>query len=179
MQAYLRVVSGPDAGRTFDLIEGIKLTIGRGEKSDTRLTDCTVSRLHCELKWENGKFQLVDLDSVGGTLVDGKKIKERDLKHDQEFQIGGTRLKLHTTGIPDAQTLVAAQKPARELKPDEGVLTGKTISHYELGASDRQGPHRHGLQGPRLRATARTSPSRCCIPTSPATRRTSSGSSAP
>jgi len=134
MQAYLRVTAGPDAGRTFDLTEGVTLTIGRGEKSDTRLTDMVVSRMHCELKWEEGKFTLVDLDSVGGTLVDGRKIKEHTLKHDQDFQIGGTRLKLHTTGISDAQTLLAAQKPARELKPDEGVLTGKTISHYELGA---------------------------------------------
>ena len=76
MQAYLRVTSGPDAGRTFDLIEGIPTVIGRGEKSGTRLTDGTVSRLHCELKWEGTTFTLVDLDSVGGTFVDGQKIKE-------------------------------------------------------------------------------------------------------
>ena len=79
-------------------------------------------------------FHLVDLNSVGGTIVEGSQVKEYDLKHGQEFQIGGTRLKLHTTGIPDAHTLIAAQKPARELKPDEGVLTGKKISNYELGA---------------------------------------------
>jgi serine/threonine protein kinase len=133
MQAYLRVTSGPDAGRTFDLIEGIPTVIGRGEKSGTRLTDGTVSRLHCELKWEGTTFTLVDLESVGGTFVGGQKIKEHMLRHDEEFQIGGTRLKLHTTGIPDAQTVMAAQKPAREIAPDEGVLTGKTISHYELG----------------------------------------------
>jgi eukaryotic-like serine/threonine-protein kinase len=133
MQAYLRVTSGPDAGRNFDLGEGLTLTIGRGEKSDTKLTDSSVSRLHCTVKWEDGKFLLSDLDSVGGTLVDGKKVKDHVLKHDQEFQIGGTRLKLHTTGIVDAATLVAAQKPARELNPDDGVLTGKTIKHFELG----------------------------------------------
>ena len=133
MQAYLRVTAGPDAGRTFDLIDGIPTVIGRGEKSTTRLTDGTVSRLHCELKWEGTKFTLIDLDSVGGTFVGGQKIKEHVLKHDEEFQIGGTRLKLHTTGIADAQTLMAAQKPERELTPDDGVLTGKTISHYELG----------------------------------------------
>jgi serine/threonine protein kinase len=134
MQAYLRVVSGPDTGRTFDLHENVKLVIGRGEKSDTRLTDQSVSRLHCELLWQNAEFKLIDLDSVGGTFVDGKKIKEHSLKHDQEFQIGGSRIKLHTSGIADARTIQYAQKPARELKPDEGVLTGKTISHYELGA---------------------------------------------
>jgi len=133
MQAYLRVTAGPDAGRTFDLTEGVTLTIGRGEKSDTRLTDGTISRLHCELRWQGDSFRLVDLDSVGGTLVDGKKIKEHALKQGEEFQLGGTRLKLHTTGIADAHTLIAAQKPARVLTPDEGVLTGNTISHYELG----------------------------------------------
>ena len=36
MQAYLRVVAGPDAGRNIELTEGGKLTIGRAEKSDTR-----------------------------------------------------------------------------------------------------------------------------------------------
>ena len=105
MQAYLRVVSGPDSGRTFDLKEGVKLTIGRGEKSDTRLTDLSMSRLHCEVTWENGKFRVVDLGSVGGTMVEGNQIQECDLKHGQEIQIGGSRLKLHTTGIPDANTL--------------------------------------------------------------------------
>jgi serine/threonine protein kinase len=134
MEAYLRITSGPDAGRTINLKEGVKLTIGRGEKSDTRLTDLSMSRLHCELSWENGKFHLVDLNSVGGTMVEGNPIQECDLKHGQEIQIGGTRLKLHTTGIPDAHTLVAAQKPARELKADEGVLTGKKLSHYEIGS---------------------------------------------
>jgi serine/threonine-protein kinase len=133
MQAYLRVVSGPDAGRTFDLTEGVTMVIGRGEKSNTRLSDVTVSRLHCEVHWEGARFRLVDLDSVGGTFVDGQKIKEHALKHDQEFLIGGTRLKLHTTGIVDASTLLAAQKPARELKADEDALTGQTISHFELG----------------------------------------------
>jgi serine/threonine protein kinase len=133
MQAYVRVTAGPDVSRNFDLTEGLTLTIGRGEKSDTKLTDASVSRLHCTVRWEDGKFLLTDLDSVGGTLVDGQKVKEHVLKHGQEFQIGGTRLKLHTTGIADAATLMAAQKQARELKPDEGVLTGMTIKHYELG----------------------------------------------
>src|SRR4051794_8522005 len=91
MQAYLRVTAGPDMGRTFDLTEGGTLVIGRGEKSNTRLIDGTASRLHCELRWEGGKFLLVDLDSVGGTMVNGRKVKEHDLKHDEEFQIGGTQ----------------------------------------------------------------------------------------
>jgi len=133
MQAYLRVTAGPDAGRNIELTEGATLTIGRSEKSDTHLHDLGVSRLHCELRWEGSKFNLVDMDSVSGTLVDGQKITEHDLKHGQEFQVGVTRFKLYASGIGTAQTVMADQKPARELKPDEVALTGKTISHYELG----------------------------------------------
>ncbi len=139
MRAYLRVTAGPDAGRILDLIEGITTVIGRGEKSTTRLVDPSVSRVHCELKWEGTAFTLIDLGTAGGTLVGGRKISTYSLKHDEEFEIGGSRLKLHTTGIADAQALLAAQKPARELTPDEGVLTGSTISHYELGPAIARG----------------------------------------
>ena len=85
MQAYLRVVSGPDAGRTFDLTEGVKLVIGRGEKSDTRLSDASISRVHCEVQWHGPRFVLVGRGSAGGTLVDGKKIALHHLKHGEEF----------------------------------------------------------------------------------------------
>jgi serine/threonine-protein kinase len=133
MHAYLRVVAGPDAGRNIELSEGGRLTIGRGEKSDTHLRDLGVERLHCEVTWDAGKIHVVDLDSVSGTLVDGQKITECELKHGQEFQIGGTRIKLLASGMSEAQTMTQPQKPARQLKPDEAVLTGKAISHYELG----------------------------------------------
>jgi pSer/pThr/pTyr-binding forkhead associated (FHA) protein len=133
MQAYLRVTAGPDAGRNFDLGEGLTLTIGRGEKSDTKLTDGSVSRLHCTVKWEDHNFLLTDLESVGGTFVDGKKVKEHLLKHDQEFQIGATMLKLHRTGIADAATLMAAQKPAREISPDDGGTLLGQVRFWQNG----------------------------------------------
>jgi pSer/pThr/pTyr-binding forkhead associated (FHA) protein len=133
MQAYLRIVSGPDTGRILNLTEGVTLVIGRGEKSDTHLADANVSRIHCEVQWEGARFTLIDKDSVGGTLVDGKKITLHHLKHGEEFQIGGTRLVLHTTGIADAGTLLASQRPERAIKTDKEILTGETISHYTLG----------------------------------------------
>ena len=134
MEAYLRITSGPDAGRTINLKQGVKLTIGRGEKSDTRLTDLSMSRLHCELTWENGKFHLVDLNSVGGTMVEGNQIQECDLKHGQEIQIGGSAAS--SCIRPEFRMPIRwlQQRPARELKADEGVLTGKKLSHYEIGA---------------------------------------------
>jgi hypothetical protein len=138
MYAYLRAVSGPDQGRIFNLVEGTTLTIGRGERSDTHLSDGSVARLHCELRCQGGGFRLVDLESINGTLVGGLRIQEHDLKHGEEIQVGNTKLKLFASAatVSDAQTLEDAQKSAHALKirPDEGVLTGTTVSRFEIGA---------------------------------------------
>src|SRR5262249_17174502 len=103
MYAYLRVVAGPDQGRIFNLVDGTTLSIGRGENSDTRLKDNPACRLHWGLRWAGGGFQLVDLESVSGTLVGGQKIEERALKHGEEFQVGNTRLKLFSSAIGQTQ----------------------------------------------------------------------------
>ena len=139
MYAYLRVVAGPDQGRIFNLVDGTTLSIGRGENSDTRLKDTTACRLHCELRCQGNNFQLVDLESVNGTLVGGEKIQEHALKHGEEFQLGNTRLKLFTSAIGQTQQIEEAQKTACELPTgaSEDLLTGKTFSHYELGQIGR------------------------------------------
>ncbi|MDA1051293.1 MAG: FHA domain-containing protein [Planctomycetota bacterium] len=47
MQRQLIVIAGPEAGRTFTLVDGQTLVVGRGEKSDTRINDPRISRIHC------------------------------------------------------------------------------------------------------------------------------------
>src|SRR5262249_50708640 len=122
-------------GRIFNLTDGTTLVIGRGEKSDTHLADGAVARLHCQLRCEGGSFHLIDLESVTGTTVGGLRIQEHDLKHGEEIHIGNTRLKLFSSAVADTQTLEQAQKSSAgpRIQPDESVLTGTVISHYELG----------------------------------------------
>jgi serine/threonine protein kinase len=134
MIGYLRVVVGPDEGLIFELAEGDVLLIGRGEKSDTHLKDLQVSRVHCELKVASGRVTLTDMESVGGTLVNAQRIKEKPLRNNDLIQIGGTQIKLHLAGISDADALLAAQKPQRELHSDagKGPMIGQTISHFEI-----------------------------------------------
>jgi serine/threonine protein kinase len=137
MFAYLRVVSGPDQGRIFNLVDGTTLSIGRGERTDTRLTDGSAARLHCELRCAGGGFLLADMNSIDGTFVGGQKIEEHALKHGEEFEVGKTRMKLYTSAIADTQKLEEAAKsafhPAIQIQIDENVLTGTILSHYELG----------------------------------------------
>jgi len=134
MYAYLRTVSGPDQGRIFDLADGTTLVIGRAEKSDTHLSDGSVARLHCELRCQGGEFRLVDLDSVGGTMVGGLRIQEHCLKHGEEIQVGHTRLRLFTSAGEGFGAIGAARTGGPAASHPEGpALTGTTISRYVLG----------------------------------------------
>jgi hypothetical protein len=71
------------------LNENNKITIGRGQESDVRINDISVSRSHAFITFENGKICLRDLNSKYGSLV---LIKE-DLnifKEKISLQIGRT-----------------------------------------------------------------------------------------
>ena len=123
--------------------------IGRGEKSGTRLTDGTVSRLHCELKWEGTKFTLIDLDSVGGTFVGGQKIKEHALKHDEEFQIGGTPAEAAHHGNRRRPDLAGGARSRARAQARRGRPDRQDDLALRARADAGQGTHRHHLQGPR------------------------------
>ena len=67
--AILRVHAGPDAGREYRLRSGHS-TIGRDPSADVVLADPLVSKLHARVEI-GSTFELVDLNSANGVLVDG------------------------------------------------------------------------------------------------------------
>jgi serine/threonine protein kinase len=133
MQGYLRVESGPDEGRIFNILDRTSLVIGRSQKTDTQLKDLSVSRVHCEVRVLDGKVSLVDQEGSTGTFLNGKKITEEVLKSGDTIRIGDTEIKVHLAGITDAAAVTAAQKTPRTLKEAAAGLTGQYIDQYEVG----------------------------------------------
>lgn len=64
------------------------LVLGRGLEADVRVEDDEVSRCHCAIWVEGEKFLIKDLRSRNGTLVNGKKIVEGELKPHDRVRIG-------------------------------------------------------------------------------------------
>lgn len=87
MRPRLLVLSGPLKDSTIPLSES-ETTIGREASNQIAVTDPSVSRKHCRLSLQEGKFHLRDLGSRNGTLVNGAGVEEQWLEHGDEIAAG-------------------------------------------------------------------------------------------
>ena len=74
----LTVLQGPDKGRRFELPDNEPQMIGRSSES-LPLGDSTISRRHCELTPDDGRWILRDLESANGTFVNGQRVADRQI----------------------------------------------------------------------------------------------------
>jgi Nif-specific regulatory protein len=72
---------------TIPLTEG-EVTIGREASNGIAVVDPSVSRKHCLVSWQDGRFRVRDLDSRNGTLVNGSGVEEQWLEHGDEIATG-------------------------------------------------------------------------------------------
>jgi predicted component of type VI protein secretion system len=65
-----------------------KFMIGRGQDCDIKVSDISVSRYHCEIRYKDGKFWLQDTLSKFGTLVLAKGSIDLEPEMTKAVQIG-------------------------------------------------------------------------------------------
>src|SRR3984957_19543547 len=87
LRPRLLVLSGPLKDSTISLSEG-EITIGREASNGIAVVDPSVSRKHCLLSAQDGRFRVRDLDSRNGTLVNGAGVEEQWLQHGDEIAAG-------------------------------------------------------------------------------------------
>lgn len=88
MQAKLVAIRGPL--RKSEFLVGGGVCIGSGAANGICLEDTTVAGRHCEITVNDGRYILRDLDSCGGTFVNGIPVKERALETGDEVAIGNS-----------------------------------------------------------------------------------------
>ena len=93
MSYRLLVSRGPDAGCVFTLNEGLT-RLGRGSSSNVKLTDRRVSRNHCIFQLNHGSLEVEDVNSTGGTLVNGRPIDRTTLRPGDSLNVGDSVLSL-------------------------------------------------------------------------------------
>jgi hypothetical protein len=114
----LRIVSGPEAGRSLVLEPGRRVRIGRSPPAaeagasvvDLVVDDKRLSRLHCEVRSSAGEWTLRDSGSSNGTFLNGERVAERALCPGDLVQAGSVVLEVVDPSAPPAQP--AAARPA-------------------------------------------------------------------
>jgi transcriptional regulator with PAS, ATPase and Fis domain len=89
----LTVIDGPDRGTRQAVQYGVT-RIGTAAGSHLRLTDATVSRIHCEIRLRSGDVRIVDSDSTNGTFIDGHRVYEAALVPGTTVRVGSTTLRV-------------------------------------------------------------------------------------
>jgi transcriptional regulator with GAF, ATPase, and Fis domain len=88
VQPRLLATAGPLRDSIISLPNEVA-TLGRDPTNAVAVIDPSVSRKHCLLRREDdGRFQIKDLDSRNGTLVNGLAVKEQWLRHGDEIATG-------------------------------------------------------------------------------------------
>lgn len=91
MKPRLSAVAGPLSDSTF-LLEGDELAIGRDPSNRISINDPAVSRRHCLVIRDDGKYWLRDLGSCNGSFVNGVTVKEVELHHGDQITLGNSVL---------------------------------------------------------------------------------------
>lgn len=92
----LIVIRGVDEGKQFELNAPV-VTIGRHSANAVPLHDTQVSRRHLELRGNANGYELLDLGSGNGTLLNGQPVRSAPLRSGDTISIGQSVL-MYTLG---------------------------------------------------------------------------------
>lgn len=85
--AYFLVVEGNRKGERIYIRES-PLFIGRDKGMDIIFDDPSVSREHAVLYYYKNRFEIKDLKSTNGVIINGKKAEKGELKNRDTIKIG-------------------------------------------------------------------------------------------
>src|SRR2546423_15371670 len=91
MNPRLVAVAGPLKDSAFELGDA-EVSIGRDSSNSVRIADSLLSRRHCAVRRAGDSFRLFDLDSMNGTFVNGRPVREHVLEHGDQIAVGESRL---------------------------------------------------------------------------------------
>ena len=131
---FLRILAPDVQNGCYELSAGVA-TIGRDSSNQIQLLDSEISRLHAEIRSEDGiEFQIADLKSSNGTLVNGASISESDLKPGDRLILGNTTLIFENIQAPNAKSTERIDVVLKKEDHDGSEI----LSHYSYPESLEQ-----------------------------------------
>jgi VWFA-related protein len=99
-KARMTVQKGAAKGKVYPLV-GKVVSMGSGPENSIRILDGAVSGKHAGVAIDGNKFEIVDMGSKNGVLVNGKKTPRRFLRNGDIVTLGMTEFKFESTAADD------------------------------------------------------------------------------
>ena len=99
-------------GRVTHRLESVKdrVLIGRSADCDLRIDSADVSRMHAAIVAKSGRHFLEDLGSSNGTSLNGRPVRNAELRNGDIVQIGDYLFYVGILGAMGADDLARAQQ---------------------------------------------------------------------
>lgn len=115
-----------DAAASCLVRNDVPLVLGRGADCAFRIDHPSVSRAHARLTFDQGQWQLRDLDSKNGLYVDGCRVRVADLADTAWFRVGD--VVCHWTALTEAAA-ENAERRAHEKRANSRLLIEAIEQH--------------------------------------------------
>ena len=110
LEAYLI----PFPAESFSKPVPIKLgetTIGREPSNTIQIAHYSVSENHSQISFKDGRYFLKDLNTVSGTLINGKRVSNAPLEHHDKISFGNRTFLFLTKSQPSSKQAYQSQLP--------------------------------------------------------------------
>ena len=126
--------------RTFLIVNGTRvyrlnrkiISIGRHADNDIIVSDPHVSRHHAQLRVAQGYFILLDLNSTGGTSINGQRITQKVLKGGDIISLAGVPL-IFGQGVVHDSIFLLGEDPSKDSSHDNDttlLIEGEEADSY-------------------------------------------------
>src|SRR5437867_1689297 len=90
MEPRLIAITGPLKGSTITLADP-ETVFGREPTNPVPINDPLISRRHCSIRNKGDSIEVLDLESLNGTFVNGVPTRQKSLEHGDRIKIGGSQ----------------------------------------------------------------------------------------
>lgn len=134
--AMIVCISGKQEGKKASF-RGGKVSLGRAPENDIVIEEPLISRVHAEVKYDNGSFSLEDPGSINGVWMKGQRVLQIKLKDGDQFRVGRNvfALVMPGSGAPSAPLDDDDRAPA--LRPRKNIAA--QLDGYEIEGKVAEG----------------------------------------
>lgn len=130
MQPILRITDGKSPETTHSISAEV-VSIGRESGNQIQILDTEASRRHAEIRQtETGHFEIFDLNSSNGTLVNGQKANRCRLRSGDQITIGTTSLIFLLTQTSTTYTAEQINVVLKQGDADGSRIIADYSQHY-------------------------------------------------